>query len=73
MIGDLLTAFGLVFLAELPIKLVPHARRGVWGVRWWHRLWWHSGRRLLQLPVILLSWTRGCLGRPPQPVGGPQR
>ncbi len=53
-----------VFLADLPIKLVPHARRGLWKVRWWHRLWWHSGRRLLQLPVIVLSWTRGCLGRP---------
>ena len=56
-----------VFLAELPIKLVPFPRRGVWPVRWWHRLWWHSGRRALQLPVILLSRTRGCLGRPPQP------
>jgi hypothetical protein len=53
-----------VFLADLPIKLVPHPRRGAWPVRWWHRLWWHSGRRLLQLPVVVLSWTRGCLGRP---------
>ncbi|MEB3302077.1 MAG: glycosyltransferase family A protein [Cyanobacteriota bacterium] len=56
-----------VFLADLPIKLVPHPRRGVWQVRWWHRLWWHTGRRLLQLPVIVLSWTRGVLGRPPEP------
>jgi len=56
-----------VFLADLPIKLVPHPRRGVWQVRWWLRLWWHSGRRLLQLPVIVLSWTRGILGQPPQP------
>jgi hypothetical protein len=62
-----------VFLADLPIKLVPHARHGAWRVRWWHRLWWHSGRRLLQLPVILLSWTRGCLGRPPQPDAQPPR
>jgi len=56
-----------VFLAELPTKLVPHPRRGVWQVRVWHRLWWHSGRRLLQLPVTLLSWTRGILGPPPAP------
>jgi hypothetical protein len=56
-----------VFLAELPTKLVPHPRRGVWQVRVWHRLWWHSGRRLLQLPVTLLSWTRGSLGPPPAP------
>jgi hypothetical protein len=51
-----------VFLAELPIKLVPHPRRGEWPVRWWHRLWWHTGRRLLHGPVVVLSWTRGCLG-----------
>jgi hypothetical protein len=56
-----------VFLADLPIKLVPHPRRGVWQVRWWHRLWWHTGRRLLQLPVIVLSWTRGILTNPPKP------
>ncbi|MFM7171246.1 MAG: glycosyltransferase family 2 protein [Cyanobium sp.] len=55
-----------VFLAELPIKLVPHPRGGGWPVRWWHRLWWQTGRRLLHLPVLLLSWTRGCLGRPPE-------
>jgi hypothetical protein len=60
-----------VFLAELPIKLVPFPRRGAWPVRWWHRLWWHSGRRLLQLPVIALSWTRGCLGRPSDQGGDP--
>jgi hypothetical protein len=50
-----------VFLAELPLKLVPPPRGGVWPVRWWHRLWWHTGRRVLQLPVGLLSLTRGRL------------
>lgn len=51
-----------VFLEELPIKLVPHpSPLGRWQVRWWHRLWWHSGRRLLQLPVLLLSLGRGRL------------
>jgi hypothetical protein len=50
-----------VFLAELPIKLVPPPRDGVWPVRWWHRLWWHTGRRVLYLPVQLLSLTRGRL------------
>ena len=50
-----------VFLAELPLKLVPPPRHGRWQVRWWHRLWWHTGRRLLQLPVLLLSLTRGSL------------
>ncbi len=48
-----------VFLAELPLKLVPPSHRGRWEVRWWHRLWWHSGRRLMHLPVGLLSLSRG--------------
>ena len=50
-----------VFLAELPLKLVPPCRQGRWEVRWWHRLWWHSGRRLMHLPVGLLSLSRGQL------------
>lgn len=50
-----------VFLEELPIKLVPPSHLGRWKVRWWHRLWWHSGRRLMQLPVWLLSLGRGRL------------
>ena len=50
-----------IFLAELPVKLVPHPRQGRWPVRWWHRLWWRSGRRLLQAPVMLLSLGRGQL------------
>jgi hypothetical protein len=50
-----------VFLADLPLKLVPPSRQGVWPVAWWHRLWWHSGRRLLQAPVAVLSLGRGRL------------
>ena len=50
-----------VFLADLPLKLVPPSRQGHWPVRWWHRLWWHSGRRLMHLPVRLLSLSRGQL------------
>lgn len=52
-----------VFLERLPYSLFPPPRQGRWKVRWWHRLWWHSGRRLLELPVTVLTWTRGCLGR----------
>ncbi len=43
-----------VFLEVLPFSLFPPARGGRWEVRWWHRLWWHTGRRLLALPVALL-------------------
>jgi hypothetical protein len=58
-----------VFLEELPVKLAPHPRGGRWDVRWWHRLWWHSGRRLLQLPVWLLSLGRGRLEALRRPAG----
>jgi hypothetical protein len=50
-----------IFLAELPLKLVPPSRHGQWQVAWWHRLWWHSGRRLLHVPTLLLSLGRGRL------------
>lgn len=50
-----------VFLEELPFSLFPPARGGRWDVRWWHRLWWHSGRRLLALPMWLLVAGRGLL------------
>jgi hypothetical protein len=68
-----LLAIPEVFLADLPIKLAPYPHQGVWRVRWWHRLWWHSGRRLSRLPVFLLSRTRGWLGRPTEsPPGAPR-
>jgi hypothetical protein len=52
-----------VFLEVLPFSLFPPAREGRWSVRWWHRLWWHSGRRLLELPVTGLVWGRQLLAR----------
>jgi hypothetical protein len=52
-----------VFLEVLPFRLFPPARQGRWSVRWWHRLWWHSGRRLLELPVTGLVWGRQLLAR----------
>ncbi len=58
-----------VFLEALPFSLFPPARGGRWEVRWWHRLWWHTGRRLLALPVALLVAGRERLvagGRPGQ-------
>jgi hypothetical protein len=52
-----------VFLEVLPFSLFPPARHGRWDVRWWHRLWWHSGRRLLELPVLALTAGREALVR----------
>jgi hypothetical protein len=57
-----------VFLEVLPFSLFPPARGGRWAVRWWHRLWWHTGRRLLGLPVWLL-----VAGREGLVAGGRQR
>jgi len=51
-----------VFLEVLPYSLFPPQRQGRWPVRWWHRLWWHSGRRLLSLPVALLVALQRRLG-----------
>jgi hypothetical protein len=61
-----------VFLEVLPFSLFPPARAGRWPVRWWHRLWWYSGRLLLALPVWGLVAGREALagrrGRRPLPV-----
>ena len=51
-----------VFLEVLPYSLFPPSRGGRWPVRGWHRLWWHSGRRLLALPVALLVAAQRWLG-----------
>jgi hypothetical protein len=59
-----------VFLADLPLKLVPPSRHGRWSVAWWHRLWWHTGRRLLQVPVMVLSLGRGRLKTLRRGIGG---
>ncbi|WP_255094653.1 glycosyltransferase family 2 protein [Synechococcus sp. J7-Johnson] len=50
-----------VFLEQMPFPLLPPARGGPWPVRWWHRLYWYSGRQLLQLPVLALALVREAL------------
>jgi len=50
-----------VFLERLPYPLFPPSHAGRWDVRWWHRLWWYSGRLLLQAPVLLLIFLRELL------------
>jgi hypothetical protein len=52
-----------IFLEVMPFKLFPLPRQGRWPVRWWHRLYWYTGRQLLQVPVLLLSLGRGALTR----------
>jgi hypothetical protein len=59
-----------VFLEVLPFSLFPPPRGGRWPVRWWHRLWWHTGRRLLEAPVWVLVTGRSLLlARRPGPSG----
>ncbi len=58
-----------VGLEVMPFSLFPPERGGRWTVRWWHRLWWHGGRRLVLLPVQALAavqalLTAGRRGRP---------
>jgi hypothetical protein len=47
-----------VFLEVMPFPLFPPAREGHWPVRWWHRLYWRTVRRLVQLPVLVLNLGR---------------
>jgi hypothetical protein len=61
-----------VFLEVLPFSLFPPARGGRWQVRWWHRLWWHTGRRLLGLPVWLLVAGRERLVAGGRQTPGPR-
>jgi hypothetical protein len=50
-----------VGLEAMPWSLFPPERCGRWPVRWWHRLWWHTGRRLVLLPVQLLATAQFLL------------
>ena len=62
-----------VFLEALPFSLFPPARGGRWPVRWWHRLWWHTGRRLLAIPVQALVTGRALLvAGARSPAAGPR-
>lgn len=48
-------------IEELPYSLFPPSRAAGWPVRWWHRLWWHSGRRLVWWGVRTLMAGRSLL------------
>jgi hypothetical protein len=57
--------FWNVFLAipdpaieALPEKLLPGDCQGRWRLRWWHRLYWHSLRRILMAPVWIVALGR---------------
>jgi len=50
-----------VGLEVMPWSLFPPERGGCWRVRWWHRLWWHTGRRLVLLPVQVLASGQALL------------
>jgi hypothetical protein len=50
-----------VGLEVMPYSLFPPERGGRWPVRWWHRLWWHTGRRLVLLPVQALAGAQALL------------
>ena len=46
-------------LEQLPLKLLPPDCSGQWRVRWWHRLYWSTIRRVLLLPVVILGCLKG--------------
>ena len=63
-----------VFLEVLPYRLFPPSHQGRWDVRPWHRIWWYTGRQLLQWPVRLvvgaMELARGRQGTPGPKGGG---
>lgn len=50
-----------IYVKQLPIKLLPPDRYGVFAVKIWHRMYWHTIRRLLRLPVDILALFKGSL------------
>ena len=48
-----------VVVMELPVKLLPEERQGDFPVRWWHRLYWYSLRRVYAAPVAALALLKG--------------
>ncbi len=56
-----LLAIPEVCVEVLPYSLFPPSRGGRWPLRWWHRLWWHTGRRLVWLPVLALVGGRAAI------------
>ena len=48
-------------IEALPYSLFPPQRPEGWPVRWWHRLWWCSGRRLLRWIVQSVMAIRALL------------
>ena len=56
-----LLAIPEVGLEVMPFSLFPPEKGGRWPLRWWHRLWWHSCRRMVLLPVQLLVAAQALL------------
>ena len=54
----------------LPVKLLPEEKCGDFCVRWWHRLYWHTLRRLLIAPVALLGSLKGRRAQWQRWIGG---
>ena len=48
-------------IEALPYSLFPPIRADGWPVRWWHQLWWHTGRRLLWWSVQAVMACRSLL------------
>ena len=48
-----------VYVMALPLKLLPEESQGDFLVSWWHRLYWHTLRRLYSWPVWMLSLLKG--------------
>ncbi|MCT0219119.1 glycosyltransferase family 2 protein [Synechococcus sp. CS-1329] len=50
-----------ICVERLPEKLLPAGTLAAVPISWWHRAYWHTIRRLIELPVNILSSLRGSL------------
>lgn len=51
-----------LYVIRAPQLLLPSDRSGHFRLRWFHRLYWHTLRRLVALPLVILSVVRRLLG-----------
>jgi hypothetical protein len=59
-----------IYVERLPEKLLPGGGPGGFPLAPWHRIYWHTIRRLTDVPVALLSLLRGSLQQRPGPRHG---
>ena len=51
------------YVKQLSVVLLPPDQQGQFRVRWWHRCYWYTLRRLMRFPLGLVGAVKRCLPR----------